>query len=108
MAVEAAGRIPARHDVDFISRITEQGRSRPLLRRLVTWTRDRSTYPPWCMRRNAIARIVANEEQAPQHRTAPSLTFTQRDSRLHGMALSESRHKFSAMNLWRPAISGSF
>lgn len=64
IAIEAAGRVPARVYVDYYSEGLERARSRPLPRRLLWWIWDKFTYPPWRMRRNAIAGFIAKQEQA--------------------------------------------
>jgi len=64
IAIEAVGQIPARACVDYYSNALERARCRPLPRHLIWWTWDKFTYPPWAMRRNAIARVIANQEQA--------------------------------------------
>lgn len=68
IAIEAAGPIAARAAVDYYSEALERARSRPLPRRLIWWIWDKFTYPPWRMRRNAIDRLIAEQEQASPRR----------------------------------------
>jgi hypothetical protein len=69
IAVEAVGPIPARTYVDYYSKLLGRAGSRPLPRRLIWWTWDKFTYPPWRMRRNAIAGVIAKQEQG-SHRAS--------------------------------------
>jgi hypothetical protein len=80
IAVEAAGPVPARAYVDYYSQALERARSRPLPRRLIWWTWDKFTYPPWRMRRNAIAALIAKQEQASPRARLASWTATGGDA----------------------------
>ncbi len=80
IAVEAVGPAPARADVEYYSEALERARSRPLLRRLIWWTWDKFTYPPWGMRRGAIAAFIAKREQASPRASLPSRTGTAGDA----------------------------
>jgi Tetratricopeptide repeat len=70
IAVEVAGPVPARAYVDYYGQALERARSRPLPRHLIWWTWDKFTYPPWRIRRNAIAALIAKQEASPCARLA--------------------------------------
>lgn len=80
IAIEAAGPIAARAGVDYYSEALERARSRPLPRRLIWWIWDKFTYPPWRMRRNAIAGLIAEQEQASPRAGLASWTWQAGDA----------------------------
>ena len=80
MAIEAVGPVPARAYVDYYSDLVERARSRPLPRRLIWWTWDKFTYPPWRMRHSAIAGFIEKQEQGSPRASLASWTGSAGDA----------------------------
>jgi Tetratricopeptide repeat len=99
MAVEAAGPVPARADADHYSEALERARSRPLPRRVIWWTWDKFTYPPWRMRRSAIAAFIAKQEQASPRARLASWTAT-------GSGAAAARDQYAARLPVRERVLG--